>query len=30
MTCDIAFTLVRKKWGKVSQGLKLMLEAHYG
>jgi hypothetical protein len=30
MTCGIAFTMVRKKRGKVSQGLKLMLEAHYG
>jgi hypothetical protein len=30
MTYDNAFTMVRKKRGKVSQGLKLMLEAHYG
>jgi hypothetical protein len=30
MTYDNAFTMVRKKQGKVSQGLKLMLEAHYG
>jgi hypothetical protein len=30
MTYDIAFTMVRKRRGKVSQGLKLMLEAHYG
>jgi hypothetical protein len=30
MTYDIAFTMVRKRRGKVSQGLKLMLEARYG
>jgi hypothetical protein len=30
MTYDIALAMARKRRGKVSQGLKLMLEAHYG
>jgi hypothetical protein len=30
MTYDITFTMVRKKQGKVSQGLKLMPETYYG